>query len=108
MCVGRREDEGACIEHVSVCTFKTATLLFILAMVHFPRMHLKDDFALAQRADTVYESPGIVVSAKKCGSAFEHEIWGGKPDGKAGFRLGTPSIVDACHGDGGRAWTLRA
>ena len=32
-------------------------------------MHLKDDFILAQRADTLYES------LKKCGSALEHEVW---------------------------------
>ena len=42
---------------------------------------------------------GMVVSAKKCGSAFKHEVWGGQLDGKrgkAGFRHGTASLVDAC------------
>ena len=59
--------------------------LVILALVHFSRLHLKDDFIPAQRADAMYESLGMVVSAKKCGSTFEHEVvWGGQLDGKRG------------------------
>ena len=58
--------------------------LFILAMVHFSRLHLKDDFVPAQCADTLYESLGMVVFAKKCGSAFEHEVCRGQLDGKRG------------------------
>ena len=60
-------------------------------MVHVSRLHLKDDFAPAQLANTLYESLGVVVSAKKCGSVFEHEVWGGQLDGKRrklGFGLG--------------------
>ena len=53
-------------------------------MVRFSRLHLKDDFIPAQRADTLSETLGMVVSAKKCGSAFEHEVWGGQLDGKRG------------------------
>ena len=34
-------------------------------MVHFSRVHLKDDFILAQRADALYEALCMVVSAKK-------------------------------------------
>ena len=48
--------------------------LVFLAMVHFSRLHLKDDFIPAQSADTLYESLDMVVSVKKCGSAFEHEV----------------------------------
>ena len=93
------------------CMLSSATLgevffvfdnLVILAVVHVSRLHLKDDFAPAQRANTLYESLGMVVSAKKCGSAFEHEVWGrpvGRKSGKAVFRLGTSSVVDACHRD---------
>ena len=51
--------------------------LVILVVVHDSRLHLKDDFAPAQRANTLHESLGMVVSAKKCASAFEHEVWGG-------------------------------
>ena len=73
--------------------------LVILATVHCSRLHLKDDFVPAQRGDTLYESLGMVVSAKICGSAFEHEVWVGRKARKAGFRHGTPSLVDACLGD---------
>ena len=51
--------------------------LVILALVHFSRLHLMDAFIPAQRGDALYESLGMVVSAKKFGTAFEHEIWGG-------------------------------
>ena len=56
--------------------------LVIIAMFHFSRLHLKDDFAPAQRADTLYESLGMEVPAKKCGSAFEHEVRRVQSDGK--------------------------
>ena len=79
------------------CAFpRSATLgdvhiddLLILAMVHFSRLHLDDGFAPAQRADMLYESLGMVVSAMECGSASEHEVWGGQLDGKQG-KLGLP------------------
>ena len=58
--------------------------LVIIAMVHFSRLYLNDDFVLVHRADALYESPGIVVSAKICGTVFEHEVWGGQLDGKRG------------------------
>ena len=32
----------------------------------------------------MFESLGMVVSAKKCGTTFEHEVWGGQLDGKRG------------------------
>ena len=65
----------------------------IITMVHFSRLHLNDDYVLVQRADALYESLGVVVSAKKCGRAFEHEVWGGQLDGKRGklgFGVGRP------------------
>ena len=57
--------------------------LVIPAFVHFSRLHLKDDFIPAQRAE-LYASLGMVVSAKKCGPAFEHQVLGGQLDGKRG------------------------
>ena len=79
--------------------------LVILAMVHFSRLHVKEDFIPCRRADTLYESLGMVVSAKKCGSAFEHEVCG-RNAGKAGVRHGAPSFIDAGHGDGSGAGTF--
>ena len=58
--------------------------LVMKAMVHFSRLHVNDDFVCVERADALYESLGMVVSAKKCGTAFEHEVWGGQLDGKRG------------------------
>ena len=60
--------------------------LVILALVHFHRLHLKEDMP-----DAMYESLGTVVSAKKCGTTFEHEVWGGQlygKRGKLGFGVG--------------------
>ena len=69
--------EAAHRRQLQVVLFTTLPCV-ILAMVHFSRLHLKDDFIPAQRAVTLYESLGMVVSAKKGGSAFEHEVWRGQ------------------------------
>ena len=52
--------------------------LVILALAHVSRSHLKDDFLLLPNAMTHCMNHWVVVSAKKCGSAFEHEVWGGR------------------------------
>ena len=74
------------------CAFpRSATIGDVYIDDHISRLHLKDDFIPAQLADTLYESLGMVVSAKKCGSAFELEVWGGQLDenrGKLGFGMG--------------------
>ena len=48
---------------LSVGSLQTRSMLvpdlFILALVHFSRLHLKDDFTPAQRADAMYESLGM-------------------------------------------------
>ena len=86
--------------------------LVILAMFHFSRLHLKDDFAAAQRADTLVRIIGFGGSPRR--NVGQHsntrcaESTVRRKAVKAGIRLGTSSIVDASHGDGGRAWTLRA
>ena len=62
--------------------------LVIQAMIHFSRLHLKDDLIPAQRADTLYESLGMVVSAKKCGNMRCGEASWTKSGGKLGFGTG--------------------
>ena len=48
---------------LSVGSLQTRSMLvpdlFILALFHFSRLHLKDDFTPAQRADAMYESLGM-------------------------------------------------